>query len=278
MHKLFFKLVITFSLFAVISCNNTDNKKDDQPSTTNNNNEPATLNFTIVNQFPHDTNAWTEGLEFYNHSLYESTGSGNGNDEGKSKLTAFDLSTGHTLKTIPLAKQYYGEGITVMNNKVYQLTWKEKTCFVYDAKTFQKIKEFTYDGEGWGMTNNGKLIIMSNGSSNLYFRDPETFKVLNTVGVTDNNGPVGNINELEYVKGYILANVWETDLILKINPESGKVIGKADFSGTELKYFPDSRVTSPIMNGIAYDSTSHKLYVTGKYWPKIFEVTGLTGE
>ncbi len=270
MKRMINKITYLLPFIFLAACGNTD-VSNTTPKSTTTTNEPQQLTYTITNQYPHDTSTYTEGLEFYNHTLYES-----GGQYGISKLVAVDLNTGKDIKKIPLDKKYFGEGITIINNKIYQMTWKEKTCFVYDAKTFAKIKEFTYDGEGWGMTNNGKQIIMSDGSNNLYFRDPETFKVLNIVGVTDNNGPVGNVNELEYINGYILANIWQSDIIIKIDPESGKVLGRADFSGTKEKYFPEALDKAEVLNGIAYDSTTKRLFITGKYWPKIFEVKGLT--
>ena len=166
------KITYLLPFIFLAACGNTD-VSNTTPKSTTTTNEPQQLTYTITNQYPHDTTTYTEGLEFYNHTLYES-----GGQYGISKLVAVDLNTGKDIKKIPLDKKYFGEGITIINNKIYQMTWKEKTCFVYDAKTFAKIKEFTYDGEGWGMTNNCKQIIMSDGSNNLYFRDPETFKVL----------------------------------------------------------------------------------------------------
>ncbi len=233
-------------------------------------NEPVNLSFTITNMYPHDTSFYTEGFEFYKGQLFES-----GGQYMVSKLAQVELNTGKPSKKIAIDKNYFAEGITILNNKLYQLTWKEKTCFVYDVNTFQLLNKYTYEGEGWGMTNNGKQIIMSNGSNNLLFIDPETFKVQSIVGVTDNNGPVANINELEYIDGFIWANVWQTDVIIKINPESGKVIGRADFSGTKEKYFPNELEKAEVLNGIAYDSATKKLLITGKYWPKTFEVKGL---
>ena len=263
------KIPLVLPFLFLISCGNHEVKN---PPATNSitTNEPPIIPFTITNQYPHDTTTYTEGLEFHDNTLYES-----GGQYGISKLVTVDLKTGQSTKKTPLDKKYFGEGITILNNKIYQMTWKEKTCFVYDDKTFAKLKEFTYDGEGWGMTNNGKQLINSDGSNNLYFRDPETFKVLSIVGVTDNNGPVANINELEYINGFILANIWQSDIIIKIDPESGKVIGKADFSNTKEKYFPEYADKAEVLNGIAYDKATNRLFITGKYWPKIFEVKGL---
>jgi glutamine cyclotransferase len=263
------QILIGFLLVLLVACGNND-EKSANPEKGLPSNEPQQINYTITNVFPHDTSTYTEGFEFYQHKLYES-----GGQYGASKLSEIDLKTGLANKKIAIYKQYFGEGITILNGKIYQLTWKEKVCFVYDVKTLKKIKEFSYEGEGWGMTNNGKQIIMSNGSNNLQFIDTETFKVLSIIGVSDNNGPVGNINELEYINGFILANIWQTDYIIKINPESGKVIGKADFTGIKEKYFPELAEKAEVLNGIAYDSTSKKLLITGKYWPKTLEVKGL---
>ncbi len=167
--------------------------------------------------------------------------------------------------------KYFGEGIAFLNGRIYQLTDTTHIGFVYDAKTYKKLGTFAYDGDGWGLTTNGKYLIMSNGSSSLYYREPSTFKIIKTLDVTDNNGPVLNINELEMIKGYIYANQWLTDNILKIDTTSGKVVGRLDLSSlkTEAKMkYPYSEET----NGIAYDSVSNKIYVTGKLWPRIYEI------
>jgi len=255
-----------FILLALASCHN-DNKPEEEtrPETTN---LPKALTYNITNVYPHNTSSFTEGLEWRDSSLYESTG-----NYGQSKLLRTELKDGKVLKSMDVAKEFFGEGMTVLNGKIYQLTYKEQKCFVYNAKTFAKIGEFAYEGEGWGMTNDGKQIIMGNGSSNLYFRDPNTFKVTNIVGVTNNYGPVGNINELEYVDGFVYANVWMTFKILKIDPSSGHVVGEADFSGIKQKYFPElPEDATDVFNGIAYDSVGKRFFITGKLWPKIFEV------
>ena len=263
---------ILLSILCVIilySCKD-DVAADTSQSTMVVNKEPAILSYTVTNVYPHDTTAFTEGLEWHDGALYESTGLLN-----KSKLAKVNLTTGIDIQKITFPE--FGEGITILNGKLYQLTYTEKKCFVYDAKSLKKIKEFTYDGEGWGMTNNGKQLIMNNGGDKLYYRDPETFKVMNIVSVTDNYGPVAKINELEWVNGIIYSNIWETNTIITINPESGKVIGKVDMTSLINQYLPEmaekGQREGALLNGIAYDSTTKRFFITGKLWPKIFEVT-----
>ncbi|MBS1604599.1 MAG: glutaminyl-peptide cyclotransferase, partial [Bacteroidetes bacterium] len=168
--------------------------------------------------------------------------------------------------------KYFGEGIVFLNGKVYQLTYTTKVGFIYDAKTFRKLGEFTFPSkEGWGMTTDGAHLIMSDGSSNINYLDPNTFRLVKVLGVTDNNGPVSNINELELIKGYLYANQWQTNYILKIDTASGKVVGKMNLDGLEN----DARNKYPgaeVLNGIAYDSASGKVYITGKLWPSIYEI------
>lgn len=260
------KILLPFlSVVVLAACNGNSDSQTTETTAPVVSNEPPTLSYTVTNIYPHDTSSFTEGLEWYKNNLYESTGLNN-----KSKLAKVDLKTGKDLQKVTFPE--FGEGITILNGKLYQLTYTEKKCFVYDVNTFKKIKEFTYDGEGWGMTNNGKLLIMNNGGDKLYFRDPETFAVKNIVSVTDNNGPLDSINEMELVDGVIYANVWQKDFIVKINPETGKVIGKADFSGMKEKYFPELAANTDVLNGIAYDSTAKRFFITGKNWPKLFEV------
>jgi glutaminyl-peptide cyclotransferase len=249
-----------------VACNN-PNTENNNTSSSVGSNVPATLNYNIVNVYPHDTAAFTEGLEWRNNVLYESTG-----NKGKSKLAKVSLTDGKDLKRIDLAKEFFGEGITILNSKIYQLTYQENKCFVYDLNTFSKIGEFTYEGEGWGMTNDGKNLIMTNGSNNLYFRDAATFKILNIVGVSDNNGALSSINELEYINGFVFANVWMTNKIVKIDIQSGKVVAQADFTGLLEKYAPDYAKRVDVLNGIAYDSVGQRFFITGKLWPKLFEV------
>jgi glutamine cyclotransferase len=259
--KVFASIIILFGC----SCNNNNNDNPKKPVT----NEPKQLQYTVTATYPHDASSFTEGLEFRDGFLYEGTG-----NKGQSFLAKSELQTGKALQKISLSNDLFGEGITLLNGKIYQWTWQENKCFVYDAKTFTKLKEFTYEGEGWGMTNDGKQLIMSNGSSNLYFRDPETFAVTKTVAVSNNYGPLGSINELEYVDGFVYANVWTTFKIVKIDLASGNAVGEANLDDLLPKYAPEI-LNEPVdkgLNGIAYDSIGKRFFITGKYYPKIFEV------
>lgn len=260
------QFVFYISLLCIIACNNNNNEE-----TNSNNYDPTLLNYTVTATYPHDTSAYTEGLEWHDGFLYESTG--DINYSGKSKVVKFNLQTGKVLQEIKLDKKYFGEGITLLNGKLYQMTYKENKCFVYDATTFKKINEFTYDGEGWGFTNNGRQLIMSNGSSTIYFRNPNDFSVLKTITVSNNYGPLSNINELELVDGFLFANVWTTKKIIKIDTTSGKVVAEINFDDLLTKYASDAYLGNvDVLNGIAYDSVGKRFFITGKYYPKIFEV------
>ena len=260
-------LLLVVFVWGAISCN-TNEPNDENISVANALPPPAIINYNIVATYPHDTSYYTEGFQLYKNNLFESTG-----NYGVSKLVQIDLKTGKPVKVLSLNEKYFGEGLTVLNDTIYQMTYKEKTGFVYDMN-FKLIRTFTYDTEGWGMTTDGKSLIMSDGSSNLYYRDPKNFSTQKIVSVTDNNGPIANVNELELVDGYIYANVWNTDNIIKIDPSNGHVVGKMDFTGLLEKAGkpgPDYNVGN-VLNGIAYDPTKKTLLITGKMWPLIFEV------
>ena len=262
MKKFFFFLSLSLAAF---SCsNNTD-------STAEENAGPPLLPYNVVNIYPHDTASFTEGLLVHNGQLYESTGGTPQRDKYISWFGPVDLKSGKAVRKVMLDTSYFGEGITILNGKIYQLTWEDQIGFVYDEKTLAKIKEFKYSGEGWSLTNDGKSLIMSDGSSNLKYLDPETLQVQKIVGVEDNNGPVSNINELEWIKGAIYANVWQTSYIIKIDPASGKVLGKFDLSAL-YKEAKQKFEQADVLNGIAYDSTTKKVYVTGKTWPNLYEI------
>jgi glutamine cyclotransferase len=228
------------------------------------------LNYTVVAQYPHDTLAYTEGLEFYKGELYEGTGEEDYSPI-RSQLKKLDLKTGTVLKKIELDKKYFGEGITFFGDKIYELTYKSHVVFQYDLD-FKLLKQFSIPSEGWGMTHDNQYLILSNGSSKIYFRDPGTLDSIRTINVSDHNGPVNNVNELEYIKGFIYANIWHTDYIIKIDPATGKVLARGDFSGLLKKHGQIVYDSEDVLNGIAYDSVTGKTYITGKRWPLIFEV------
>jgi glutamine cyclotransferase len=254
----------------IISCNNNDvdGSDDNYPVDSH---SPAILNFSVVNSYPHDTASFTEGLLVHEGQLYESTGSPDSPANNGSWFAKIDLKTGTAGEKVKLDKTYFGEGICILNGKIYQLTWRNQKGFVYDAKTLKRLKEFSYNGEGWSLTTDSVHLIMSDGTSNLRYLDPDTLRVMKIVGVSDNNGPVANINELEYIDGFIYANIWQTNNIIKIDPASGKVVGKLDFTSL-VKEVTNKYPAAAEMNGIAYDAATKKIYVTGKSWPNLYEV------
>jgi len=219
----------------------------------------------VVQAWPHDTTAFTEGLLFRNGDLLESTGL-----NGESTLRDVDLNTGRVLKEISIPAKYFGEGLTVIGSRAYQLTWTTGIGFIYDADTFQLEGQFAYTGEGWGLTTDEHSLILSDGTSRIRFIDPSTFQVVRTIDVTEAGQPVERLNELEWVKGEIFSNVWMTDEIMRIDPVTGKVRGVIDLSG--LLPPGDRRPDTDVLNGIAYDDARDRLFVTGKRWPKVFEI------
>jgi len=223
--------------------------------------------YTVINTYPHDRTAWTQGLLFDAGVLYEGTGAGQG--QLKSVLRKIDLETGAVLQELILDDQYYGEGIVIFGNQLYQLTWQNQTGFIYDKNSFELLRTFTYPTEGWGLTHDGTHLIMSDGSARLTFRDPETLAVVRTVDVHDGNEPVLQLNELEYVQGEIYANIWTTEWIVRISPATGAVTGWIDLTG--LLPAAD-RQGNEWLNGIAYLADEDRLFVTGKLWPKLFEI------
>lgn len=251
------------------ACNNPDtNGSSDGQSDLNP--PPPIINYSVVKIYPHDTTSFLEGLEFYNGTLYSGTGSPE-NYPYPSWLGTVDLNSGKLQHQVTLDTQYFGEGITIFKDKLYQLTYTSKKCFVYDAKTLKKVQEFNYNTEGWGFTHDSVSLIMSDGSSNLYYLDPVTFRNTKILGVTDNNGPVSNVNELEYVDGFIYANQWQTPYILKIDAGSGKVVGKLDLS-TLVHEIDSIYKDHEYLNGIAYNRDSKTFFVTGKRWPRLYEI------
>ena len=221
--------------------------------------------YQVVHTFPHDSQAFTQGLVYIDGHLYESTGIA-----GQSSLRMEELETGRILRFHDVPSQYFAEGLTNWGDTLIQLTWESKTALVYDRDTFRLLRTFHYDGEGWGLTQDGKHLILSDGTATLRFLDPATFKQQRRIVVKDRGKPVTQLNELEFVRGEILANIWHSDRIARISPASGRVIGWIDLSGL----LPESQRSGPeaVLNGIAYDSANDRLFVTGKRWPKIFEI------
>ncbi|RFM33542.1 glutaminyl-peptide cyclotransferase [Chitinophaga silvisoli] len=252
------------------ACNNNNKPKEQSVTAVT---SPAFMEYTVVKVYPHDTSSYTEGLLVHNNELFESTGR-----EGFSKFAQVDLATGKAIREHYIDKSIFGEGITIFDNKIYQLTYRSNKVFVYDLKDFKKIAEYPWPGEGWALTHDGKSLIASTGTSNLQFLDPNTLQVQKVLSVTDQNGPVNNINELEYVDGFIYSNQFLTNNILKINAETGSVVARADL--TDLfaqggKVFNPAQLPDPnedVLNGIAYDSARGSFFVTGKQWPYLFEV------
>jgi glutamine cyclotransferase len=227
-------------------------------------NEPVNYGYTVVNTYPHDAGAFTEGLVYADGFLYESTGL-----NGNSTLRRVDLETGQTLQQISLDPQYFGEGITIFQDRIIQLTWQSQVGFVYDKNSFNLLQQFNYQGEGWGITNDGTKLIMSNGSDVLTFLDPGTFKVTGTVQVKEGNTTIANLNELEYVNGNVYANVWYENGIAIINPQTGQVKGWINLTGL---YNAVNADVNDVLNGIAYDAHGDRLFVTGKRWSQLFEI------
>jgi glutaminyl-peptide cyclotransferase len=222
--------------------------------------------YQVVNTFPHDRQAFTQGLQFVDGFLYEGTG-----QHGQSGIRKVKLETGEVVQRQPLDAKYFGEGITVWGDTLIQLTWQSEIGFVYDKKTFKQIKTFSYPGEGWGLTHDGKRLIMSDGDARgaLRFLDPVTLKEMGRVIVRDGGRPVDDLNELEYVRGEVLANVWQTQRIAKISLKTGAVTGWIDLGGI---LDPRDAAGTDVLNGIAYDAAGDRLFVTGKNWPKLFEI------
>ncbi|PYT05912.1 MAG: glutamine cyclotransferase [Acidobacteria bacterium] len=223
------------------------------------------VSYEVVNSYPHDPTSFTQGFLWADGGFYESTG-----QYGQSKLRKLEFPSGTVLKQIRLDPQLFGEGLTLVDTRLIQLTWKSHRGFVYDKDNFRLLQEFTYDTEGWGLTFDGKNLILSDGSSDLFYLDPQTFKPIKKLAVTMNGQPVPELNELEFINGEIWSNVWQTDLILRINPSTGQVTSFLNLKG--ILPPSDSKGTENVLNGIAYDGDQKRIFVTGKLWPRIFEI------
>lgn len=228
--------------------------------------EPGIYTYKVIRKYPHDTEAYTQGLYLDNGNLYEGTG-----QNGKSQLRLWDFKQNKILQSVNLDARYFGEGIAPYKDRIYQLTWRGRVCFVYDKKTLKQIQQFNYPTEGWGLTFDGKYLVMSDGTQYLYFYDPETFRQVKKIQVADNTGIAERLNELEYINGEIWANVYTTDWVVAIDPATGKITKKIDFSNI-LTPEEELQPNLDVLNGIAYDSAAGKLYITGKNWPGLYEV------
>ena len=259
-------LLVLLGIVFICACSNSQ-----ESSTPEGSPNPSTSSvipvytYKVVNTYLHDRNAFTQGLAFEDGVLYEGTGL-----RGRSTLRRVELETGDILQIRELPAQFFGEGVTIYENNAIQLTWQANVGFVYDRDSFELLGEFHYPTEGWGITHDGKRLIMSDGTATLHFLDPETFGEIGRIEVCDNDSPVTRLNELEYIQGEIYANVWQTDRIARISPQTGQVIGWIDLKG--ILSPEDHSEPVDILNGIAYDAEKDRLFVTGKLWPKLFEI------
>lgn len=228
---------------------------------------PKIYDYKIISEYPHDITSYTQGLEFHDGFLYESTG-----QYGTSKLRKVDYKTGEILQNINLDKQYFGEGLTILNNNIYQLTWRENLGFIYDVKSFEKTGSFSYNQskEGWGLCNDGKTIYKTDGTNKIWKLNPTTLKEEDFIQVYTNTGKIDRLNELEFINGKIYANIYQRNGVLIIDPENGAVEGVIDFS--PLQKLVKQHPTLDVLNGIAYNPETHTIFVTGKDWDKLFEV------
>ena len=262
MKKILLASVILAALVGT-GCNNEGSTNDYTPP------KPTTptITYSIASQHVHDTSFFTEGLEFYNGKLLESTGL-----EGKSKLIQYDLATGKMEKQVNLDPKFFGEGITVFRDTIYQMTYREGVVHVYTAKDFKKIKELPYsNGEGWGLTHDSTYLIGTNNGNSLHYYEPGTFKKVKSISITENGEPAINLNELEYINGFIYANQWQYPYILKIDPAKGEVVAKMDLTSI-IQQEKAQNPNADVLNGIAYNPDTKKFYITGKNWSRIYEL------
>ncbi len=255
------KYAIILCAVCLVACGNRASKKQQTET------PPVRYGYRIVAEYPHDTGAYTQGLIWHDGAFYESTG-----ERGRSRLRRVDIATGAVTRQIELEDRYFGEGAAMVGNRIFQLTWEAGRCFVWDADTFAPRGEFTYRGEGWGLTTDGEKLYMSDGTPNIAVRNPDTFAVERTIIVRNEGRPVENLNELEWIEGRIWANIYSyaKNEIVIIDPADGRVEGVVDFSGimSRLTMTP----TTDVMNGIAWDAEGDRIFVTGKNWDKLFEI------
>jgi len=248
------------------------NQPPNQPNTAANNNSQGAgnsraqqISYEVVSSYPHDPTSFTQGLLWHDGSFYESTGL-----KGESKVRRLEFPSGKVLKEINLAPEFFGEGLALVDTRLIQLTWQSHKGFVYDLNTFRQLQEFSYDTEGWGLTYDGKSLILSDGSSSLFYLDPQTLKPIRKLAVTMNGKLLTELNELEFIEGEIWANVWQTDLVVRIDPSTGRVTSFLNLKGILAP--SDKTGREDVLNGIAYDAETKRIFITGKLWPRIFEI------
>jgi glutamine cyclotransferase len=270
--------ILAFSVLMIRCGNEGSNTGNTVETNSNGISEPKSIGYTVLNAYAHDTAAFTQGLEIHNGQLYESTGLQN-----RSSLRKIDLKTGKVIIQKAIDSPHFTEGVTILNDTIYQLTWTSKIVFLYRLKDMAPIGKLSWNGEGWGITNDGKNLFISDGSDKIYVVRPGDLKLQRVISVQDNAGPVNNLNELEFINGHIYANRWQYNYIVQINPSSGHVTGKLDMtdflsknSKTDISYLTRPGSTGDqmggVLNGIAWDSASGRMLVTGKLWPYIFEI------
>ncbi len=267
MRREFFMVLLSAALFVgVLACSESSTARqtaeDGHPSAAD---SAPVYSYQVVNTWPHDDEAYTQGLAFHDGQLFESTGL-----RGESTLRRVELKTGKVKKKIEVAREYFAEGMTIFRDKIFQLTWQSKKGFVYDLKKFKQEGEFAYEGEGWGLTHDDHSLIMSDGTNRIRFLDPASFQVQRSISVFDQGQPLTQLNELEYINGEIYANVWKTDRIVRIDPTTGKINAWIDMTG--LHHQGEEGSAENCLNGIAYDAESGRLFVTGKRWPSLYEI------
>ena len=248
-------------LLATVFCAVSAFAQASRPSTKH----PTEYTFEVVQSFPHDPAAFTQGLVYHAGVLYEGTGL-----EGRSSLRKVRLETGEVVQHVDLDPQYFGEGIAIVQDEIVQLTWKSQIGLVYDLATFRRLRDFSYTGEGWGLAANGADVYMSDGSSDIRILDAATLREKRRIHVHDGSKPIDQLNELEFVEGQLFANIWQTDRIARISPQTGEVLGWIDLSGLLSPMY--QLATGAVLNGIAYDSAKKRLFVTGKLWPRLFQI------
>jgi glutaminyl-peptide cyclotransferase len=258
-----------FIILLVLFCSNANSEtfktQKDSSYTLLKSTKVAVSDIKVINEFPHDPGSFTEGLTYYKGYLFESTGL-----KGRSLLRKIEIKSGRIIQETKLADDYFGEGMTIIGNKIYQLTWHNNKGFIYNLNNFEKTGQFYYNGEGWGLATDGKNLWMSNGSAVITCHSPVNFEFIGKISVHDEHRLINNINELEFVRGEIWANIFMEDVIVRISPKTGKVLGWIDLRPLYSMLPPPER--RDVMNGIAYDKENDRIFVTGKFWPKIFEI------